>query len=185
MPEQDANREALVLIDIQNDYFPGGRYEVPGSTPAAQAAARLLEAFRRRKQPVVHVQHLATRPGSTFFLPDTPGAEIHALVRPAEGEAVVVKHFPNSFRETGLLGILQGLGAKRLVLAGMMTHMCVDATARAAFDLGFECTVASDACAAPAQDFEGTRVPPELVHASFLAALSGSYAKVVKGAELL
>ena len=65
----------------------------------------------------------------------------------------MVKHFPNSFRGTELAGLLRGLGTGRLVLAGMMTHMCVDATARAAFDLGFACTVAADACAAPAQTF--------------------------------
>ena len=185
MPDPSASRETLILIDIQNDYFPGGHYEVPGSTAAAQAAGGLLEAFRRGRGPVVHIQHIAARPGSSFFLPGTPGAEIHALVQPGPGEAVIVKHFPNAFRETDLLATLRGLGAKRLVLAGMMTHMCVDATARAAFDLGFECTVVSDACAAPGLDFEGTRVPPELVHAAFLAALSGSYAKIVKSGELL
>ena len=185
MPDPNAGLEALLLIDIQNDYFPGGRYEVPGSTPAAEAAARLLAAFRLGRGPVVHVQHLALRPGSTFFLPDTPGAELHALVRPAPAEPVIVKHFPNAFRETTLLDTLRRLGATRLVLAGMMTHMCIDATARAAKDLGFECTVAADACAAPGQAFGGISVPPEHVHAAFLAALSGSYAEVVNTGDLV
>ncbi len=178
------DREALLLVDIQNDYFPGGAYEVPGSTGAAANAARLLAAFRAGRGPVVHIQHLAVRPGSTFFLPGTPGAEIHAQVRPAAGEAVVTKHFPNSFRETELLGVLQGLGCTRLVIAGMMTHMCIDATTRAARDLGFECTVAADACAAPAQSFGGVEVAPAQVHAAFLAALDGSYARVAATAEL-
>ena len=185
MSEPNKNLEILLLIDIQNDYFPGGAYEVPGSPAVATAAAFLLAACRRKQSPVVHVRHIAKKPGSTFFLPNTIGSEIHDLVVPNPDETVVIKQFPNAFKETNLLDVLRGLDAKRLVIAGMMTHMCIDATTRAASDLGFECTVVSDACAAPGQDFEGTRIPSELVHASFLAALSGSYAQVVKTADLL
>lgn len=179
------DREALLLIDIQNDYFPGGAYEVPGSTDAASVASALLEAFRRDRGPVVHVRHIAVKPDSTFFLPDTIGAEIHPRVQPLEAEPVIVKHFPNAFRETDLLETLRGLDITRLVIAGMMTHMCIDATTRAARDLGFECTVAADACAAPEQRFGEVQVPPAHVHSAFLAAMDGSYAKVVVGAELL
>ena len=185
MTQPAPNQEVLLLIDIQNDYFPGGAYEVPGSAEAARNAADLLEAFRQGRGPVVHVQHLAVKPGATFFLPDTPGARIHELVGPLPGEPVVVKHFPNSFRDTELAGLLRGLGTGRLVVAGMMTHMCVDATVRAAFDLGFACTVAADACAAPAQAFGPAQVPAEQVHAAFLAALSGTYATVLPTADLL
>jgi nicotinamidase-related amidase len=177
--------EALLLVDIQNDYFPGGAYPVPGSEAAAATAARLLAAFRRQGRPVVHIQHIATRPGSTFFLPGTAGAELHPLVRPEGSEPVIVKHFPNSFRETTLLETLRALGVGRLVIAGMMTHMCIDATTRAARNLGFECTVAADACAAPSQSHGGVTVPPEQVHAAFLAALDGSYAAVRPAAQLL
>jgi nicotinamidase-related amidase len=185
MNDPQAKQEALLLIDVQNDYFPGGAYEVPGSLASAEAASILLKAFRGGRGPVVHVQHVAVKPGATFFLPDTPGADIHELVRPLPGEPVVVKHFPNAFRETALLEVLRGLGARRLVIAGMMTHMCIDATTRAAWDLGFECSVASDGCAAPAQVYDGVQVPAEQVHAAFLAALSGTYAKVVKTADLV
>jgi nicotinamidase-related amidase len=185
MTEPRQNQEILLLVDIQNDYFPGGAYEVPGSRTIAAAAATVLAAFRKRRSPVIHVRHIAAKPGSTFFLPDSFGSEIHVLVQPEPGEPVVIKHFPNSFRETNLLEVLRKLEAKRLVIVGMMTHMCIDATTRAACDLGFECTVVSDACAAPGQDFEGLSIPPEHVHGSFLAALSGSYAKVVKADALL
>jgi nicotinamidase-related amidase len=178
------NREALLLVDIQNDYFPDGLYEVPGSLAAARVAAGLLTTFRAGRGPVIHVRHIATRSGSTFFLPGTPGSEIHDFVRPDPKESLVIKHFPNSFRETNLLETLRGLGVKRLVIGGMMTHMCIDATTRAAFDLGFECVVVSDACAAPGQDFEGIHVPPEHVQASFLAALSGSYAKIINAVDM-
>ena len=185
MEDSKLHQEILLLVDIQNDYFPNGAYAVPGSPAAAAVAATLLTAFRKRKAPVVHIRHIAVKPGSSFFLPDTPGAQIHPLVQPGPGESVVIKHFPNSFRETELMAVLGELGGKRLVIAGMMTHMCIDATTRAACDLGFECTVVADACAAPGQDFEGTYVPPEHVHAAFLAALSGSYAKIVKAVEIL
>jgi len=179
------DREVLLLIDIQKDYFPGGAYPVPGSPAAAEAAASLLAAFRKRGMPVVHVRHIAMKPGSTFFLPDTPGSELHDRVRPLPDEPVIIKHFPNAFRETDLLEKLRTLGCTRLVIAGMMTHMCIDATTRAACDLGFACTVAADACAAPGQAYDGIQVAPEHVHAAFLAALDGSFAKVLKVPECL
>src|SRR5690606_12608546 len=139
--------QALVIVDIQNDYFPGGTMALEGSPEAAAQAAKLLAAFRAKGLPVVHVQHLSTRPGATFFLPDTKGAEINEAVAPRTGEKLVVKHTPSSFRGTDLLEHLKSVGADQLVIAGMMTHMCIDSTVRAAFDLGFACTLAHDACA--------------------------------------
>ncbi|MDA8414702.1 MAG: cysteine hydrolase family protein [Desulfobacteraceae bacterium] len=169
---------ALLLIDIQNDYFPGGRMELDGSWNASLKARELLALFRERQLPVVHVQHISNRPGATFFLPDTPGVEIHPHVAPLSGEPVVRKHFPNSFRETELLVRLKDQGVRRLVVGGMMTHMCVDATVRAAFDLGFDCLVAHDACATRTLTFNGTEIPARQVHGSFLAALGAVYARI-------
>lgn len=103
---------ALILIDLQNDYFPGGTMELVGAKAAVAQAARLLQAFRQRGLPVFHVQHIATRPGATFFLPGTPGAEIHRAVKPSEGEPAMVKHFPNAFRETALLESLAQPGRR-------------------------------------------------------------------------
>jgi Amidases related to nicotinamidase len=128
----------LLLVDIQNDYFPGGAMELDGSEAAGGKAAELLSAFRSRKLPVIHVRHVSARPGSTFFLPGTKGADIRPCVLPEGGEAVFVKHFPNSFRETQLLDSLRELNPDRLVIAGMMTHMCIDTTVRAAADLGLQ-----------------------------------------------
>ena len=176
---------ALLLIDLQNDYFPGGKMELVGSEQAGQAAARLLACFREEGLPVVHIQHLSVRPGATFFLPGTPGAEIHAGVRPLPGEAVIQKNFPNSFRGTNLLEHLQGLGTRRLVVAGMQTHMCLDAGVRAATDFGFTCLVAGDACATRDLKFGERLVPAADVHAAFLAALNGSYGRVASGDEIV
>ena len=177
--------QALVLVDIQNDYFPGGAMALSGSEAAGAQAARLLEAFRQARLPVVHIQHLSLRPGATFFLPGTAGASISACVAPLPGETVFQKHAPNSFRETPLLDHLRGLGATRLTVAGMMTHMCIDATVRAAFDLGFEVTLAGDACATRGLSFGGRAVPAEQVQAAFLAALDGVFARVVDAERVL
>jgi nicotinamidase-related amidase len=177
-------KPALIIIDIQNDYFPGGKMELEGSPEASVQAARLLGGFRSKGLPLVHIQHVSNRPGASFFLPDTEGVNIHPNVIPHAGETVVQKNFPNSFRGTRLLEHLRGLNVDHLVIAGMMTHMCVDATTRAAFDLGFSCSLAHDACATRAVAFGEQRVPAALVHAAFLAALSGLYAKVQSAAAI-
>ncbi|HMM38664.1 MAG TPA: cysteine hydrolase family protein [Desulfovibrio sp.] len=177
--------KALVIVDIQADYFPGGRMELVGSPEAAAQAARLLFAFRDKGWPVFHVRHESTRPGSTFFLPGTPGAEFHPLVQPRPGEAVVLKRFPNSFRDTPLLDLLREAGVRELVVCGMMTHMCVDATVRAAFDLGFGCVVPVDACATRTLSFQGAAIPAAQVHGAFLAALGAVYCRLVTTSECL
>ena len=175
---------ALLVIDIQNDYFPGGAMELEGADAAGAKAAEAIRSFREKNLPVVHVRHLSVRPGSTFFLPGTKGAEVHSLVTPKAGETVVEKNFPNSFRNTNLQQVLEQQGIKNLVVAGMMTHMCVDASVRHAADLGYKITLLGDACATRAQSYAGEKVPAKQVHAAFLAALNGFYAKVIPTHEL-
>ena len=170
--------KALVLIDIQKDYFPGGKMELVGSEEAGKQAGRLLAAFRAKKAPVFHVQHISTHSGATFFLPDTHGVDFHASVLPLEGETVVTKHAPNAFHGTTLLRQLRETGADTLVFAGMMTHMCIDTTVRAAFDLGFTCQIAHNACATRDLAFGGKTVPADDVQAAYMAALSWIFAKV-------
>jgi nicotinamidase-related amidase len=171
--------QALLLIDLQNDYFPGGAMALVGSAEAAARAEALLLAFRRAGRPILHIQHLAAHPGATFFLPGTTGAELQVSVAPLPGEPVFQKHFPNSFRETPLLEHLRGLGCTQLVIAGMMTHMCIDTTVRAAFDLEFQCQLAGDACATRDLTRNGETVPAAQVQAAFLAALDGTFAQVL------
>lgn len=175
---------ALVIIDIQNDYFPGGAMELVGSVEAGNKAKKLLQAFRDKGLPVIHVQHVSTHPGATFFLPGTRGVEIHECVAPRQGETVVVKHFPSSFRDTTLLETLRRQRITRLVIAGMMTHMCIDTTTRAAADLGFECLLAHDACATRSLTFNGVTVSADNVHTAFIAALNGVFARVVSTDEV-
>jgi nicotinamidase-related amidase len=174
----------LILIDIQNDYFPGGRMELEGPLEAALQARKLLDRFRRQAWPTVHIQHVSTRPGATFFLPDTEGMELHTSIAPQTGETVIVKHYPNSFRETGLLEHLKGMKTEQLIICGSMTHMCVDATARAAVDLGYPVLLAGDACATRALTNGEIQVPAAQVQAAFLAALK-SYGQVLATDEIL
>jgi len=175
---------ALLIIDIQNDFFPGGKMELVEPLAAARKAYSLLQCFRESGGHHVHIQHLATRPGATFLLPGDRGTDIHDAVAHFEGEPIIQKHFPNAFRETGLLDLLHGWGVERVVICGMMTHMCVDATARAAADLGFQIMVAAAACATRDLVFEGATIPAEHVHKAFLAALK-SYGQVLRSEEIL
>ncbi len=176
---------ALLLIDIQNDYFPGGKMELEGSLEASLRAREILAFFRDQGLPVVHIQHLAARPGAPFFLPDTEGVKIQQNVEPLSGEVIFQKNYPNAFRDTPLLDHLKDQQVDKVVVCGMMTHMCVDATVRAAFDYGLEVTVIQDACATRALVFGAQTIPAAQVHGAFLAALGFIYAKVTSAADFL
>ncbi|MFZ2313574.1 MAG: isochorismatase family protein, partial [Methylobacter sp.] len=106
-------------------------------------------------------------------------------VQPKENEALIIKNYPSSFRDTGLDGILRKSGVTELVVCGAMSHMCVDTTVRAAFDLGYSCKVISDACATRDLEFEERVISASDVHASFMAALKFPFATVLTTQEYL
>jgi nicotinamidase-related amidase len=176
---------ALLLIDVQNDYFQGGKFPLDGMELAAQQSVKLLAAFRAHKMPVFHVRHADPSADAPFFVINSKGAEIHPSVTPQEGEPVIVKQFPNSFRDTNLKKLLDDKGIDTLIITGAMSNMCVDAGTRAAADFGYNCAVAHDACAAMEINFNGVKVPAAQVHAAFMGALGLGYAKVATAAELL
>ena len=177
-------KTALLLIDIQNDYFPGGKMELESPVEAAKKANELLQCFRDHSMPTVHIQHVSLSPDATFFISGDRGTDINDITAHYEGEPLVQKHYPNSFRETNLLELLNEWDIERIIITGMMTHMCVDATARAASDLGFKVMVAEDACATRALTFGGTAIPAEHVQKAFLAALK-SYGQVMPVEKIL
>jgi len=179
------SRTALLIVDLQNDYFQGGAMKLAGIDEASGNARRLLDHARTCRWPVFHLRHLSIRDDATFFLPDTPGSEIHASVAPREGEPVIIKHFPNSFRGTDLEKALRDQSVERLLVCGAMSHMCIDTTVRAAFDMGFSCLVAHDACATRDLAFKGKSIPAVSVHTVFMAALNGSFARVTSTDEIL
>lgn len=170
---QELDSTALILIDIQYFYFPGGAVELEAPEAAATNAQKVLEYFREKNALVVHVRHEFE-----------PGGDIHELVKPIEGEKVFSKKEVNSFLGTGLNQYLQSHGIKNLVLAGMQTHMCLEGATRAAHDLGYQCTVIADACATRNLTFNNRTVLAADVHASTLASLK-SYAKIVTIDEYL
>jgi nicotinamidase-related amidase len=175
---------ALLIVDIQNDYFPGGRNPLEGPDRAAAKARELLDAFRASGEPLVHIQHAWDEPDAAYLKPGTAGFEINEAVRPAEGETVIRKANPNSFLDTPLETHLRDQGVDSVVVCGMMTSMCVDATVRAAADLGFATTVVHDACTTMPLEFGGRSVPAADVHAAFIAAMGDGYAEVVSAADV-
>lgn len=168
------NDTALLLIDIQNFYFPGGRSELVDPEAASLNAQRLLQKFREKKMLVVHVRHNAQQ-----------GSEIHKNVFPIEGEKVVSKDHVSCFKDTDLLEYLRKHKVKKLVICGMMTHMCVEAAVRAAHDYDFEVTLIHDACATRALTFGDREISALDVHLSTLSTLNRYYARVLDTATFL
>jgi nicotinamidase-related amidase len=177
--------KALIIVDIQNDYFENGKMELVGSDKASENAKIILETFRNKKLPIVHIQHIATSPTATFFIQDTEGVKINKNVEPKADEKVIVKHYPNSFRETELLDFLKSNQISDLVICGMMTHMCIDTTTRAAYDLGFNSIVIGDACATKDLELNGEKVKAKEVQIAYLSALEGTFADIQKTAEFM
>jgi nicotinamidase-related amidase len=176
---------ALLIVDVQRDYFPGGGHPLVEPDAAAAATSRVLESFRAAGDAVLHLKHVWDEPEATYLRPDSDGVEIHPAVAPAEGEAVIEKEAPNGFLGTKLEDELRSREVAELVVAGMESCMCVDATVRAAVDLGFEATVVHDACTAAGLEFGDREIPGDVVHAAFMAALADGYAEVVSADELL
>jgi nicotinamidase-related amidase len=169
---QTANK-ALLIIDIQDFYFPGGKSALVEPEKAAINAARLLDNFRKEKLPVIHVRHNSE-----------PGGKINDLVKPLLTEKIVSKDAVNCFVRTDLLDYLKTNKIDTLVICGMQTHMCVEAATRAASDYGFNCILIHDACATKDLKFGEKIIKAEEVHNSTLSTLK-NYAKVISTEEFL
>ncbi|WP_218738951.1 cysteine hydrolase family protein [Leptospira yasudae] len=183
-PETTQDRTALLILDVQNDFFPGGKFELSGAKTAALQGKIVLEFFRKKNWPVFHVQHVSTRKGATFFFPGTEGVNFEESNAPVDEEVTIVKHTVNPFLNTNLEKELKSRKIERLVIYGMMTHMVVDSTVRASFDLGFKkIVVIGDACATRDLSFDKRKISAADVHASFLSALGYIFAKVKTASE--
>lgn len=181
-------QSALLLIDIQNDYFPsfeGSKMPLPDMDAAAKNAADLLSEARRTGTTVIHIKHVMASDTAPFFHPGTKGAELHDGVAPTSDETVVEKTRPNSFVSTPLKQLLRDEQIDHLFICGAMSQMCVDASVRAAVDLGFKVTVAHDACAAANVSHDGVDAPAAMVHASIMAPLASSYADVRQTSKII
>lgn len=179
------SKQALIIVDIQNDYFPGGKWTLHGADAAADNAARIIQAARENGDLVVHVRHEFESADAPFFTPGSEGAQIHPKAAAREGEPVVLKHNVNSFLGTDLKALLDQHKITGLALVGSMSHMCIDAAARAASDMGYGTTVVHDACATRDLEFNGVVVPAAQAHAAYMASLAFAYAQVVSTQEWL
>jgi len=167
--QDNETKTALLIVDIQNFYFPGERPGLVNAEPASMVAKEVLQLFRDNKQEVIHVRHKSNK-----------GFEIHENVKPIKGEKVITKEEVNSFLGTDLQEYLESKEITRLVIIGMQTQMCLEAAVRAAHDYGFECVVIQDACATRDLKFDDEVVKAADVHSSTLATLKGGgYAKVI------
>ena len=175
------SKRAILVVDIQNEYFPDGALPLVGIEDAVANAAKVIASARERGDLVVNIRHEA--PGASIFVPGSKGVEIHSSVAPAEDEPVIVKNFPNSFRNTNLRDILDANGVTEVVVIGAMSHMCVDATTRAANDFGYATTTVHDACATRDLEFGGVTAPAAEVHTSIMAALAFAYGAVISTEE--
>jgi nicotinamidase-related amidase len=168
------SKSAVVIIDAQNEYLDG-KLALPGTMPAIEAIRTLLANARAAGAPVIHVAHKGKAGG--LFDRDGRGGAIIAAIEPVAGEVVVEKPLPNAFAQTTLDAELKKTGRTSLVIAGFMTHMCVSSTARAALDLGYKTTVASDASATRAlPDPLGGVISADALHRAALAELGDRFA---------
>ena len=165
--------KALLIIDIQDFYFPGGKSALAEPEKAAANAALLLKDFRSRNLLVIHIRHNAE-----------PGGKINDIVKPLPAEKIISKDEVNCFLRTDLLDYLKANKIDTLVICGMQTHMCVEAATRAASDYGFKCVLVQDACATKDLKFGDKIIKAEDVHYSTLSTLK-NYATVESTKEYL
>jgi nicotinamidase-related amidase len=169
----DTSKTALLIIDVQDFYFPGGSSELVNPQAAADNAALLLAYFRVKGMPIVHIKHQSKTQ-----------SDIQSTVKPIEGEKVFTKTEVSAFNGTGLNDYLKSIGVKNLVICGMQTHMCVEGAVRAGYDLGYKITLVHDACATKDLKWGNEVILAKMVHLSTLATLK-AYATVISTGEFL
>ena len=174
---------ALIMVDCQNTYRRG-IMQLSNVEPAIKEAQKLLQMARDLKIPIIHIQH-DSGVGTPYDVTAEIGA-ISAEVAPKNGEAVVTKNYPNSFIATPLEAQLKALGVENIVLAGFMTHMCINSTARGAFNLGFKPTVVASACATRSlTGANGKVIDAQTMHDGALAAIRDMFAVVLDDVNAL
>jgi len=171
--------KALIVIDLQNDYFKGGKMELVNSKLALKEANIAIKIAREKGYKIYFIQHIATKKDASFFLPNSYGAELHENLD-IQNDTIIQKHYPNSFRETTLKDELDKHNIKELVICGAMTHMCIDTTVRAAFGLGYKIELLANACATKDLSFNGKKVLAKDVQNAFLSALDGTFCDVIE-----
>lgn len=182
------SQEALIIVDIQNDYFPDGKLPTFQPVQTAEACAQLIKKFRAEEKEVVFIKHIvdeAHRESHPFFIPGSHGAEIHDLVKPLPSEKIIVKHQVSAFVNTDLKEYLVSKGVKKLIVVGMMIHNCVNATVYSGVDEGFHCIVVEEAANTMDQKLHDKVIKAEQIKESFLTGIQFVYSKVYKLQDVL
>ena len=169
---------ALIVIDMQNDYYPKGAMELVGILDTHRVVNETIKKFRDSGNEIIFIQHIASK-DAPFFKEGSEGANLYSGLDRKDSDRVFIKHYPNSFRDTGLDEYLRGKGIKNLTICGAMTHMCIDTTVRAGYDLEYDIELIAGGCATKDLVFNGEIIKAEIVHKSFLSALDGTFGKVV------
>lgn len=169
-------REVLILIDIQNMYFCEGDHKLYEPERAGKKAAEILEKFRMENKPIIHVKHnfkVDAMENGEYLL------DFNECVKPKKKEIIVSKNYPSAFLKTDLKKQLDKLKVDKLVIVGMMTHMCIDTTVRAAQNYGYKVTVIHDACTTKDLKWNGQTIDAQTVHDSIMASLQGTFGEVI------
>lgn len=164
-------KQALLIIDVQNDYFKNGKMELVGPDQALEKIKQLEQYFSEKNLPIIYVQHI-NPPQASFFQENTDGVLLHPELNIHDAALIVIKHYPNSFLETNLDELLKAHQIEQLVITGMMTHICIDSGTRAAKELGYQPILIGDATATRDLSYDGKTVKAEDVQTAFLAALT-------------
>lgn len=175
-------REVLILIDIQNMYFCEGDYKLYEPERAGKKAAEILEKFRMENKPIIHVKHnfkVDAMENGEYLL------DFNECVKPKKKEIIVSKNYPSAFLKTDLKKQLDKLKVDKLVIVGMMTHMCIDTTVRAAQNYGYKVTVIHDACTTKDLKWNGQTIDAQTVHDSIMASLQGTFGEVISCEEFM
>jgi nicotinamidase-related amidase len=176
-------KKALIVIDLQNDYFCGGNMELQNIDEALQKTNNLINFARKQNYKIYFIQHFSIKEEATFFVPNTKGVELNDKLDIID-EMIIEKNYPNSFRDTSLKEELDKEGIKNLIICGAMTHMCIDTTVRAGFDLGYKIILANDACVTRNLQFRDKIIKAEDVHYSFISALGSVFCEVKDSNEI-
>ena len=170
-------KQALLVIDVQNDYFKGGAMPLVNPEQALTHIHQLEQYFSAKELPIIYIQHINPSE-ARFFRVHTEGAALHSHLHLKENSIIIQKTRPNSFLNTSLEETLKQLGVEQLVITGMMTHMCIDSSTRAAAELGYQPILVADATATRDLQFAGQITAAAEVQIAFLAALS-NFAKIL------
>ncbi|KAI8890291.1 Isochorismatase hydrolase [Backusella circina FSU 941] len=182
-------KEALIIVDVQNDYFPNGKFPTWQPEETAEQIKILINKFRNENKEVIYVIHHSTdeqRKTLDFFEPGSWGAEIHDSVKPLPSEKVFIKEYSDSFVGTDLTEYLKSKSIDTTIVVGMMIHNCVNATAYSSTDLGFKTIVVDEAVNTMDLKYnENEVIPAEVLKKSFLAGIQFAYAKLRTMAQIL